>query len=99
MTIKLVPFGGEAKILFSHDRDYFVVSPLFELAGGYATPEAAAEAWNAGATYNPDTHVVVPKELNIAIRTAIHVAQSNYKRVSESDIYKAIIKAAQEKSE
>ena len=53
MTIKLVPFGGEARISEYYFGDsgtpsYQVVSEIYEGKWHY-TPEAAAEAWNAGA--------------------------------------------------
>jgi hypothetical protein len=67
----------------------------------YPTCEQAAEAWNAGATYNPDTHVVVPKVINNKVKKSLKAVfeRYTYRLPPYTDIYKAMITAAQEKSE
>jgi len=67
-----MPFGGEAKIktfiINSRKSLYFVETPNVNQKIMHPTPEAAAEAWNAGATYNPDTHTLISNEVMRAWR-------------------------------
>jgi len=119
MTIKLVPdhkgnIAYVSKIagsngLYGNGERFVAGSNDFRTWNDYPTPEAAAEAWNAGATYNPDTHVVVPKELNETMTEAIVTfacgpwrdgspfVEKAYKNAPI--LYDKLINAAQEKSE